>query len=112
MKRRIRLTESDLHRIIKESVNTILSEGKKKMHKKGTIEMNGEQNFNFKPNRIDESYDSRKKYYNHKFSGIVHETYDYLNNKFEGLLIQAIENDFKDDETVKYIFEKYVDFKI
>ena len=27
MKRRIRLTESDLHRIIKESVNAILNEG-------------------------------------------------------------------------------------
>lgn len=39
----IRLTEGDLHKIIKESINNILIEWKKKREPRtGTIEMNGE----------------------------------------------------------------------
>jgi hypothetical protein len=80
MKQRIRLTEGDLHRIVKEA---IVKEAKKKVPKKGKIKFNNEwvdatedkpdrygnpmfkikdkgkpkrvQNFNFRPNKVEES---------------------------------------------------------
>ena len=42
-KKLVRLTESDLHRIVKESINNVLKEAKKTHHKDGKLKLGGEK---------------------------------------------------------------------
>ena len=81
----VRLTEGDLQRIIKESVNKVLKES---------------------------DYDYRKrKWSGNELTKEVYHAYEYLHNKFGNILYRAMENDFKDDELVDLISKRYIAFK-
>lgn len=84
-KKLVKLTESDLHRIIKESVKNVLKES---------------------------DYDYRKgKWNGYELTSAIYDAYEYLNNKFGNVLFRAMENEFKDDELVNLIAERYEEFK-